>query len=155
MRRLSKMTGTIGAGVVALALAGSAIGGVEAAATTATAPTLPPVVVLTNTSSGTTVVATIGESVVVQLTGGHVRWTEASVVPPSTGAAVGVLTFVSGSTSLDGSSTTTFKVTHTGTARLQATGTSICPAGTACPPYVVLWQAGVSVPVVDPPVAPA
>jgi hypothetical protein len=123
---------------------------VPAVAAVATPP-IPKSVILTNSSNGSTVVASIGESVIVNLTGGPLRWTEAQLAPVATAKAP-VLVFVSGSTSANGSSTATFRVVSYGTAQLRAIGSPICPTAMACPTYVVLWHASVVVPVVDPPV---
>jgi hypothetical protein len=139
----------VAVGLVAGALALPALGAAGAGA--ASTPPIGTVVVLTNGSSGSTVVATVGETVVVELTGGPLRWSEAQTTPVASAAAP-VLALVSGSTSSNGSSTTTFRVVHSGTASLQATGTPICTgAAVGCPTYVVLWHATVDVPVVDPP----
>ncbi|MGO8871918.1 MAG: hypothetical protein ACLQPH_11065 [Acidimicrobiales bacterium] len=113
---------------------------------------------LTNSSNGTTVVATPGELIVVQLTGGQLRWSEAQA-SGGTSTAEPVLVRLSGSVTSSGSSTTTFRVAHAGTAEIDATGTPVCSpataaAGSACPEYIVLWHVTVDVPVVDPP-APA
>ncbi len=109
-------------------------------------------VVLTNSSNGSSVLALKGETVVVQLTGGPLRWSQAQAL--GAGGAAAVLVRVSGSVSPDGSSTTTFRVANYGMAQLRATGAPKCRSGAPCPDYVVLWRASVIVPVVDPP-APA
>lgn len=110
-------------------------------------------VLLTNSSDGSTVLATPGDLIVVELAGGQLRWSEAqSGGPPSTTPPV--LERLSGSVSTDGSSTTTFRVVRYGLAEIDATGTPVCAsvaAVSACPQYVVLWHATVTVPVVDPP----
>ena len=105
-------------------------------------------IVLTNASNGSTVVAAKGDLVRVKLkaTDG-VRWSEAYVVP---GASVSPLVKKSGGVTSTGSSVTTFEVVGYGTAELEATGTPSC-TGVVCPTYVLLWQATVDVPVVDPP----
>ena len=103
-------------------------------------------ITLTTASSGSTVLATKGELVVVRLSGDHLRWSEATAVETTP-----VLTRVSGSMTTTGSSVTVFRVTNYGTAGLSATGTPLCAAAVACPPFVVLWHATVDVPVVDPP----
>ncbi len=134
------------AGVVGLAMLGAAT---VASSTSAMAGATPPkVIVLTNASNGSTVVAAKGDLVRVKLkaTDG-VRWSEAYVVP---GASVSPLVKKSGGVTSTGSSVTTFEVVGYGTAELEATGTPSC-TGVVCPTYVLLWQATVDVPVVDPP----
>jgi len=144
LRKLGRVTGlTL---VVAMAVWMAPI-----AAGASSATTVPKIVVLTNASSGSTVLATKGELVVVELTGGPIQWSEASVVSPS--AVSPVLAKVSGSRSATGSSRTTFRVVGSGLAKLDALGTPRCPTAGGCPQYVVLWQATVVVPVVDPPSA--
>ena len=138
---------------VALALSLAAFGTVSAASA---APKAKPTsasatILLTNSSNGSTVLATKGDLVVVQLTGGPLRWSEAQAVESSP-----VLVRLSGGTSPDGSSTTTFEVESDGTATVEATGTPICSpptatAGVACPQYILLWRATVDVPQLDPP----
>jgi hypothetical protein len=85
------------------------------------------VLVLTNRSEGHTFVATVGEEVVVTVTGGR--------------------------TFRNGDSITDFVAVGHGSVTLSATGYPICAPGTdtGCPQFVVLWTAGVVVPVVDPP----
>jgi len=149
MRKHLGSSVAVAVGLAVAALAAPAVGAIGAGAAS-TAP-IGTVVVLTNGSNGSTVVATVGETVVVQLTGGPLHWSEASAVPTA-GSAAPVLAFVSGSTSPNGSSTTTFRVVRTGSAQLQATGAPTCTsAALACATYVVLWHATVAVPVVDPP----
>jgi len=105
------------------------------------------VVVLTNSSNGTTTLVTKGEEVVVRLTSDGYRWTKASVVNAS---AVPVLRFVSGHVAPDGSSSTTFLVVGYGSAALRAVGNPKClPSGCALPS--LLWTANVVSPVIDPP----
>jgi hypothetical protein len=107
-------------------------------------------IVLTNASNGSTVLATKGDLVVVELTGGPLQWSEAQAIESSP-----VLVRLSGGTTPTGSSTTTFEVESDGTATVEATGTPICSpataaAATACPQYILLWRATVDVPQVDP-----
>jgi hypothetical protein len=130
------------AGSLILPLNAAGAGAVPVTPAAATAPTL---IVLTNSSDGTTVVARVGDFVEVELTGGPLRWTEAST------SDTAVVTKVSGGVSSAGSSSTTFKVVGYGTAELTALGSPIC-GGSVCPEYVVLWHASVVVPVVDPPI---
>jgi hypothetical protein len=113
--------------------------------TTERAPSTTKEVVLTTKSNGTTVTATKGELVKVELSGDHLDWSQAQVQQSTP-----VLRLVSGSVTTTGSSTTVFEVVGYGTAELDATGTPICTTG-ACPQYVLLWHAGVVVPVQDPP----
>lgn len=127
------------------------------AAAGAKTPRRPPViggasttVVLTNSSQGSTVIAHKGDRVVVRLKGVPLRWPEATAVPGSS-AAPPVLVRESGSTSANGSSTTTFLVASYGNEGINATGAPMCSAAMACPAYVLLWHATVSVPVLDPP----
>jgi hypothetical protein len=117
------------------------------AATSAAAATgVTKVVVLTNSSNGTTTLVTKGEEVVVRLTSDGHNWTEASVVNAS---AVVVLRFVSGHVAPDGSSVTTFLVVGYGSAALRAVGNPKClQRGCAIPS--VLWTANVVSPVIDP-----
>ena len=105
-------------------------------------------VTLTNASNGSTVLATKGELVVVKLSGGHLRWSTATV-----DQSTPVLVEVSAASTSTGGSVTVFRVVNYGLAGLTATGTPICAAA-ACPQFVVLWHATVTVPVVDPPVPP-
>jgi hypothetical protein len=127
---------------------------VPTSSTTTTTTTTPSgTVVLTRADDGTTVVAVIGDEVVVRLAGGTLRWSTARVAPTPSSAAP-VLVRLSGGVTTTGSSTTTFRVAGHGLAWVEATGTAACPGGGVCPTYVVLWQAGVSVPVVDPPGTP-
>jgi hypothetical protein len=104
------------------------------------------VVVLKYSSNGKTVPVNVGDVVEVKLSGHHLQWSVAQVVQSSP-----VLSLVSEGTTTTGASLTIFRVVNFGTASLQATGTPICPPTGACPQYVVLWQANVTSPVVDPP----
>ena len=70
---------------------------------------------------------------------------------PGSSATTPVLVKESGSTSANGSSTTTFSVVNDGDEGINAVGSPICSAAMACPAYELLWHATVSVPVVDPP----
>ncbi len=109
--------------------------------------TAPKQIVLTYASNGTTVTATKGERIVVKLSGHHLDWSQAQV-----SQSTPVLEQVSAVVSANGSSKTVFLVVGYGTAELDATGTPICSTtGGACPQYVLLWHAGVVVPVQDPP----
>lgn len=103
-------------------------------------------VTLTVSSNGSTVSASKGELVVVMLSGHHLSWSEAQVIQTTP-----VLSLVSEGTTTTGASTTVFRVVNYGTAELTATGTPICSTAGGCPQFVLLWHAGVSVPVVDPP----
>jgi hypothetical protein len=133
------------------AVAGVSLLGVTtvAAAPDAVAKATPPsVIILTNSSSGSTVVAVKGDIVRVKLTAtGGVHWTEASVVPST---SVPPLVKTSDGVTSTGSSVTNFKVVGYGSAQLEAIGTPTCTPS-VCPTYVVLWEATVDVPVVDPP----
>lgn len=141
LRKLGLVTG------LAMIVAGPVLAGPASARPATKTP--PTTIVLTNASNGTTVVAAKGDLILVELSGGGtLRWTEASVVPPSS-TAKAVLVKVSGKTEPNGNSETVFRVKNYGSAELEATGSPIC--STVCPPYLVLWQAGVSVPVQDPP----
>ena len=133
---------------VSLVLSVVALGAQSVAASTITAPALTKTVILTNSSNGSSVVALKGERIVVKLSGGLLRWSEAEAIQSRP-----VLVRVSGSISTTGSSTTVFRVVNYGTARLDALGRPVCSKATGCPQYVVLWQATVVVPVVDPPTA--
>ncbi len=106
------------------------------------------VVVLTNSSNGTSTVVAKGDLVVVKLASDGYRWTEASVVNASPEA---VLQEESGHVFHDGSSLTTFLVVGYGQAALQARGRPECTTGSKCGTVVALWQASVVSPVVDPP----
>jgi len=152
MRMISKVAVVIGIGTAVVALGVPVAGAGNVGTTTAPVPVTGGTVILTNSSSGTTVTATVGETVEVVLTAGPLRWTEPQVVNAGSTAAA-VLTLVSGGTSANGSATATFKVARSGSATIDATGTPICATASVCPTYVLLWHAGVSVPVVDPPVA--
>jgi hypothetical protein len=143
------------AAVSALLLAPVIVSGGSAAASSAPRPALPgssKTIVLTRSSNGASVVAMKGDLVIVHLEGGRLRWSEASV-PPSSSAATSVLKRLSGRTH-KGASTTTFEVENHGTAQLQATGTPKCGASLGCTTVILLWQATVNVPVVDPPPPP-
>jgi hypothetical protein len=145
--------GALIAGVTVVAVLGTAGAKTAAPSPTATGTTgttAPKTIVLTNSSDGSTVIAEKGDFVVVRLTGVPLRWTEATAAP-GTGTAAPVLVKVSGSTSTNGSSLTTFRVANYGVEGINAVGTPICRATAACPAYAVLWHATVSVPVVDPP----
>jgi hypothetical protein len=96
--------------------------------------------VLTNASNGTTVVVTKGFGVEVRLASLGFRWTEASVI---NAAPEAVLRFESGHVSLNGSSSTDFKVVGYGAATLQATGVKKCSNNPACTPTVMVWSANV------------
>jgi hypothetical protein len=134
------------AGVVGLSLLGVTTVATSPVALAKATPT--PVIVLTNASSGTTVVAAKGDVVRVKLTATNgIRWSEASVVPA---ASVSPLVRTSGGVTSTGSSVTNFKVVGYGSAQLEAIGTPSC-TGVVCPTYVILWEATVDVPVVDPP----
>lgn len=122
--------------------AGAALTSAGAGAATST----PNKVVLTNSSNGTTTLATKGEEVVVQLTSDGYRWTEASVVNASANV---VLEKISGHVYANGSSTTTFLVVGYGSATLQAVGNPKCLAN-GCALPSVLWSANIASPVVDP-----
>jgi hypothetical protein len=157
MRMIRRSMVTFGMGIVLAAVLTPAIGLTSAEASTSSptsvaAPASAKTIVLTNSSDGSTVLASIGDLVVVELSGGPLRWSEARAVP-TTSATPPVLVRVSGSTSANGSSTTTFRVATYGTARIDATGTPICSPGHACPQFVLLWQASVVVPTATPPVA--
>jgi hypothetical protein len=158
MRIIRKSTVAFGIGLAISAVAAPALTAGNAAASTSSAVTVtPPVsktVILTNSSNGSSVLASIGELVIVELSGGPLRWSEAQVVPVASAAAP-VLVRVSGSTSANGSSATTFRVANHGTAQIDATGTPMCAPQTACPQYVLLWHATVVVPAVEPPIAVA
>jgi hypothetical protein len=147
-----KLTWVTGLAVVVAGL--SAVSVLAAAGATgappATATTGASTVVLTNSSNGSTVIAHKGDRVVVQLTGVPLRWSEATAVP-GTSATTPVLVKKSGSTSANGSSTTTFRVVNYGDEGINAVGAPICSPATACPTFELLWHATVSAPVVDPP----
>lgn len=153
VRKLTWVTGlvVIVAGLSAVsvfAAAGAKTSGRPPPATGATGA--PTTVVLTNSSDGSTVIAHRGDRVVVRLTGVPLRWSGATAVP-GTNTTEPVLVKKSGSTSANGSSTTTFRVINYGAEGINAVGAPICSAAMACPAYVLLWHATVSVPVVDPP----
>ncbi len=137
----SKITaGGVGLAVSALAaLSASPAGASQAPAAVKT-------VTLTVAGNGITVLASKGERVVVELSGHHLRWSVARVTQSTP-----VLKLVSEGITTTGASKTVFRVVNYGTAHLDATATPICSAATGCPQYVVLWHAGISVPVVDPP----
>ncbi len=146
---MRKFRSALGAVAVGIALAGIAVP--LAAGGSAAATISPPrTIVLTNASDGSTVIAFRGGLVVVDLTGGPLRWSEAQVAPSPTGS-VPSLVRVSGSVSSTGSSRTIFKVVAYGTAQLDALGTPVCGRVPACPMFVLLWHAQVVVPVKDPP----
>jgi hypothetical protein len=145
------MSIVISAAVVS-AIGLASAGASTSAAGTVTAPVPAKTVILTNSSNGSTVLASIGDLIVVELSGGPLRWSEAQA-EPTTSATPPVLVRVSGSTSANGSSTTTFRVANHGTARIDATGTPICSPTQACPQFVLLWQVTVVVPGTTPPVA--
>ena len=155
MRKLVWATGVgaLVAGMAVVTVLGTA-GAKAAAPTPTTTPTTgtaaSKTVALTNSSDGSTVIAGKGDLVVVALKGVPLRWSEATAAP-GTATATPVLVKVSGSTSTDGSSITTFRVANYGAEGINAVGTPICAAAVACPMYAVLWHATVSVPVVDPP----
>jgi hypothetical protein len=146
MRMTRRSTLAIGATVVISVGAVAALSVVSAAASTVPTPVSTKTVILTNSSNGSSVVASKGELIVVELSGGKLRWSTAQAIQSTP-----VLVLVSGSTSTTGSSTTVFRVANYGTAQINATGYPICAAGKVCPQFVVLWQATVVVPVVDPP----
>ncbi len=155
MRVIRTSTAALGMGlalslVAAPVLVAGTAGASVPSAATVTAPVSAKTVVLTNSSNGSSVLASKGELVVVKLSGDPLRWSEARAVPV-TSAGSSVLVRVSGSTSTDGSSTTTFRVAQYGSAQVQATGTPICKPGKGCPQFVILWHATVVVPVLDPP----
>jgi hypothetical protein len=135
----SALTAVVGLGALAVLPA-------TAAAGTSSATGVTKVVVLTNSSNGTTTLVTKGEEVVVRLTSDGYDWTEAFVVNASAGT---VLRFVSGHVAPDGSSTTTFLVVGYGSAALRAVGNPKClQHGCAIPSR--LWAANVVSPVIDP-----
>ena len=149
MRMTRRSTVAFAISLVISVVAVTALGAGRVGASTSTAPVSTKKVILTNSSNGSSVIATKGELVVVKLSGGQVRWSEAQAIQSNP-----VLVRVSGSTSTTGSSKTTFRVANYGTAELDATGRPICNPAGGCPQYVLLWHATVVVPVVDPP-APA
>ena len=106
MRKFLRSAAFAGAGLALSALAAPVLLAGGAGAATTTTPVVKSVT-LTNTSSGTTVVATVGELVIVDLTGGTVHWTEPATAPVASAAAP-VLVRESGSTSSNGSATATF-----------------------------------------------
>jgi hypothetical protein len=133
------VTAVVGLGALAVLPATAATGAPTATSTAK-------VVVLTNSSNGTTTLVTKGEEVVVKLTSDGYDWTEASVVNAS---AVAVLRFLSGHVAPDGSSSTKFLVVGYGSAALRAVGNPKClQQGCAIPS--VLWTANVVSPVIDP-----
>jgi len=134
-----------GIGLALSAMAAVSLLPAEAGASS-TATSVPKKVVLKVSSNGKTVDANVGDLVEVKLSGHHLQWSVAQLTQPS-----GALTLVSEKTSSNGASVTVFRVANYGTASLDATGTPICKPTGACPPYIVLWQATVIVPVVDPP----
>jgi hypothetical protein len=146
---IRRATAALGIGLFVSVLAVAALCAGCAAASTVTFPVSTKTVILTNSSNGSSVIASKGELVVVKLSGGHVRWSEAQAIQSTP-----VLVRVSGSTSTTGSSKTTFRVANYGTAELDATGRPICNPAGGCPQYVLSWHATVIVPVLDPP-APA
>ena len=150
MRMTRRSTVAFAISLVISVVAVTALGAGRVGASTSTAPVSTKKVILTNSSNGTSVIASKGELVVVELSGGSVRWSEAQAIQSTR-----VLVRVSGSTSTTGSSKTVFRVANYGTAQLDATGIPICGAATGCPQYVLLWHATVVVPVVDPPTAVA
>jgi hypothetical protein len=98
---------------------------------------------LTRAADGTTVSASVGQTVVVRLPGGSLRWSAAQVQSSDPAA---VLQLLSGTSTTDGSSVTRFRVLHGGTATLTATGAPDCTKDTACPQFLLLWRAMVTVP---------
>jgi hypothetical protein len=152
MRKLVWATGVgaLVAGITVVAVLGTAGAKPAAPSPTATGTTTPKTVILANSSDGSTAIAEKGDLVVVRLTGVPLRWSEATAAP-GTSTAAPVLVKESGSTSANGYSITTFRVTNYGVEGINAVGTPICSAAMVCPAYAVLWHATVSVPVVDPP----
>ncbi len=136
-----RSTGSFGIGLVGSVLAAAVLGAGCAATPTVTRPVSTKLVTLTNSSNGSSVVASKGELVVVQLSEGPLQWSEAQAVQSTP-----VLVRVSGSTSTTGSSMTTFRVANHGRVELKATGRPICGSGGACPQYVLLWHVTVVVP---------
>ena len=131
------------------ALVLTAVTGTGVAAPATVTPPVVRTVPLTASSSGTTLLATKGERIVVKLSGGHLRWSAARAVQTTP-----VLTQLSGGVTTTRASRTVFEVVGYGTAGLVATGTPVCAAAPTCPQFVVLWHVSVVVPVVDPPVPP-
>jgi hypothetical protein len=149
MQPIRRSIVVLGLGLAALLLMSGSPVASGAATSDGADPPSTNVLILTNASSGSSTIATKGETVIVKLAGHHLRWSEAQVAPTTSAAAV--LVRVSGHTATNGSSTTTFKVARYGSAQLQATGVPKCGAEDGCSAFVLLWQASVVVPVVDPP----
>ncbi len=151
-----KRTWVTGLAVIVVGLSAVSVFAAAGATAARSAPPATPTtgasttVVLTNSSNGSTVIAHKGDRVVVQLTGVPLRWSEATAVPGAS-ATTPILVKKSGSTSANGSSTTTFRVVNYGDEGINAVGAPICSPATACPTFELLWHATVSAPVVDPP----
>lgn len=100
-------------------------------------------ILLTNASSGSTVSASVGRSIVVRLTDARLHWSRVQVAS-SSGAPGGVLELQS-ETAAVGSSTTRLRVLNEGTASLTATGSPDCSTGAACPMFLLLWRVDIRV----------
>ena len=142
---MRKKVTAFGVGLTLAAVLGVSAGAAVVGATPASSVAVKQVT-LTNASSGSTVLATKGELVVVKLSGGHLRWSVAHAVETTP-----VLAPVSATTTTTGSSVTVFRVVNYGSAGITATGTPNCGTVGGCPQFELLWHATVVVPVVDPP----
>ena len=146
MRHRMSLFGLAAVAVVVM----TAVTGTGVAAPATVTPPVVRTVTLTVSSSGSTLLATKGEQIVVKLSGRHLRWSAARAVQTTP-----VLEQVSGGVTTTSASRTVFEVVGYGTAGLVATGTPVCAAArVACPQFVVLWHVNVVVPVLDPPVPP-
>ncbi len=141
-----------GAALLTTALLAAGTSPAVAGASTARPTPRPPVtkiITLTVASSGTTVLATKGEEVKIVLSSPGLRWS--SVTVSQSGKVVIPIPLPSGTTPV-GVAVAEFKVVGYGQATFTAIGAPACPTTVPlCPTYAVLWHAGVSVPVVDPP----
>jgi hypothetical protein len=137
----------LAASVVILVLAPAVAFGTSTASAQPVTPPSLPIVVLTNASNKTTVVAHPGDVIVVALAGSlSLSWSTASAIPPTSPVLVEGLSLALPG----GSSLTTFSVGANGMAQLGATGTPVCAAGTRCPQFRLLWRVTVIVPVTGP-----
>ncbi len=144
--RTSRVLVSTAVGVAALIMLSTAFGRTSVAV----GPTIGHTIVLTHSSNGKTVLAARGDRIVVKLSSEGLHWTEASVLPGAS-TTPPVLVQTGGHVTSKGASVTIFRVVGYGSANLRATGSPICEGLGVCPDFVVLWQATVSVPVVDPP----
>lgn len=140
-RRISLLATLAAAMMAVTSLVSSAAGAIPVGAAATPVPATH-VITLTVSSGGTTHLAAKGDIIRVDLVSKGIQWSPVTVTQSGTVVVPLPVTTPVG--------VSLYKVVGYGQATFTSLGTPKCTAA-LCPTYVILWQARIAVPVVDPP----